>query len=86
MESLNEAVVDIHSKLVVRFDTEIVKSINVLKLVISGDEIFSGLDFYFTWDNLGKSLQLQLRKPVKIWLFQVLKKIQSKFPALFLTS
>ena len=65
MESLNEAVVDIHSKLVVRFDTEIVKFINVLKLVISGDETFSGLDFYFTWDNLGKKFAVAIEETSK---------------------
>ena len=65
MEALNEAAVDMHSKLLVQFDTEIVKSINVLKLVISGDEISSGLDLYFTWDNLGKKYAVTLEESSK---------------------
>ena len=62
---LNLAADDLHSKLLIRFDTEIKKSINVLELSLSKKEKVSGLELFFTWDNLGKKYTVTIEESSK---------------------
>ena len=64
-KSLDEAALKMHSKSVLQFDAAYEKSINVLNLLINTGETQSGLDLYFTWDNLGKKYAVTLEESSK---------------------